>query len=1547
MKSINKIFFLFIAILTFVTDANATGEASTYFQIFVPPNAAYSSRRVNLVITAIHDNTTFNIIDDGMDGDTDDSVSGTLMAGQSYVLYIKDNGVNDDFGGKQDGDYFIVTSSDLVFASQSTDSDWQHDWVPATNKTSKGQRFIIYAPQKSYSNRDLNVYAFEDSTTVTIKAIHTSLKTTTGYTTVQIDSGVIVGQRTLNVGEDIIFKYPEGKNIMESGGTYLIESNKPITTQYGALHGNAKDGGGYVPSNNGSSSGELFYFTVHTQAAKEQEVRVVSWDTLNNVTLDYYDNGTWTNITSWSLNNLEPGDWVSNSGNINKVFRLTCTPGKKVSVFEANWLETGSPGTSDVASMMSGRDGKAAGKDFLAYMAPPGNEENVINPFTGTNDLTKSTHLYIFAKDSANVTVVDAGTGGQVINKTYTIAAGRYIDCALNLAEWKSIYNGDGNPNSGPERPYLLVTSDIEIGVYNTNFNDNWMAYYGTSKTQDFAISGDITDPTLGFVNDCFDISDTAIVQNQLTFNNNQFDLLNPTVDVTVPDGAVVLYSNLENLTTNQVYPGVISINPNIGKTTVTFSNLPSFQPMYTYVIETAVTLAINQYNGDLITNRTLLTAETTISGTFDGEFQQATQATGVLICSNISLPDNIVTPQANTWSVAWGDYNNDCYPDLFIANYDSDESNILYKNNGDGTFTEEFINLFAGDKASSTVGTWGDYDNDGDLDLFVANNIGTGNFLYRNENNGTSFTRIFNDPIVNDLGYAHGATWVDYDNDGFLDMFTAEFFVTRFNNLYHSNGDGTFTKNTTAALTLDAASSVSGVWGDYDNDGDQDLFVANTNNENNFLYRNDGNGNFTKITTGAIVNDGGQSVGASWGDYDSDNDLDLFVANSGQQNNFLYTNNGDGTFTKVTTGAIVNDGGHSHGSSWADVNNDGWLDLFVANDQNSVNYLYMNNADGTFSKVDHRLSLFTTGGGNSFGSAFADFDNDGDLDLFVANHDDQTNVLIQNYSQASSNANFINIKLTGTNSNASAIGAHIELKATINGNPTWLVREVSGLTGGGIGGQNDLRVHFGLGDAAVIDSIIVTWPSGFKQIETNVTINQGCYAITELAGGVVSGTVFHDMNQNGTQDNNEPGIPGITVLVQETGMNLTTDDNGYYEVVLNTGTYTLQQFPGANWSQFLPALNGNINVNVTQIGANYPNNDFADTASCLNPDLVVELNTTALRVGFENVYAVTYRNIGTVEATGTNLTVDFGQNIIPISANLPWDNVNGTVYTWNLGTVAMGESFTIIIVDSVSTNATIGDMLTVTGTITSNETECNGNDNQAIDINEAVGAIDPNDITAYPGSYIRYDQELTYRIRFQNVGNSVANRVIVRSELPENLDIETLLRGQVSHPAIFNIEDERTMVWDFQNINLIDSTTNEEASHGYIWFKIKPVEGIESGATIENFATIFFDNAEPIVTNTAKVTITGSQETGSLSIFPNPVGNMPVTLKLEDIDFSSDERIDIVQIYDARGVLVHIETGFDNKQVELLPLDLPTGHYFIEAISNEGNRFVGKMMKK
>jgi len=145
-------------------DVQAVGEASTYFEIYVPPNNDAVGRDVCLIVTAIFDNTSFTILDDNADGDDDDTVSGVLNAGQSYILYIRENGINDDAphrgenATKHDGDYFIVTSDNLVLASQSTNSDWQHDWVPATNKSSKGKKFIIYSPWWQYQRFRMNLF---------------------------------------------------------------------------------------------------------------------------------------------------------------------------------------------------------------------------------------------------------------------------------------------------------------------------------------------------------------------------------------------------------------------------------------------------------------------------------------------------------------------------------------------------------------------------------------------------------------------------------------------------------------------------------------------------------------------------------------------------------------------------------------------------------------------------------------------------------------------------------------------------------------------------------------------------------------------------------------------------------------------------------------------------------------------------------------------------------------------------------------------------------------------------------------------------------------------------------------------------------------------------------------------------------------------------------------------------------------------------------------------------------------------------------------------
>jgi len=204
-----------------------------------------------------------------------------------------------------------------------------------------------------------------------------------------------------------------------------------------------------------------------------------------------------------------------------------------------------------------------------------------------------------------------------------------------------------------------------------------------------------------------------------------------------------------------------------------------------------------------------------------------------------------------------------------------------------------------------------------------------------------------------------------------------------------------------------DNSRSTGGSWADYDHDGYLDLFVSNGNQnvQNNLLYLNDQTGSLIKIDTGAIVSDGGSSVGSTWGDPDNDGDPDLFVANREGADNFLYQNNANGSFTRIDTGDIVNDGGNSNISHWVDIDQDNDLDLFVINFLDT-NFLYFNNGDGSFTKVDTGL-IVTDPAGFSISGNWGNYDNDGDLDLFVCNGGSQNNLLYQN------NGNSIFTKIT------------------------------------------------------------------------------------------------------------------------------------------------------------------------------------------------------------------------------------------------------------------------------------------------------------------------------------------------------------------------------------------------------------------------------------------------------------------------------------------------------------------------------------------------------
>jgi hypothetical protein len=454
-----------------------------------------------------------------------------------------------------------------------------------------------------------------------------------------------------------------------------------------------------------------------------------------------------------------------------------------------------------------------------------------------------------------------------------------------------------------------------------------------------------------------------------------------------------------------------------------------------------------------------------------------------------------VVTTPGDSRSVNWIDIDNDNDLDLFISNGpEAGQNNFLYKNDGLGGFTKVTNDPIVQDGKPSDGATWADFDNDGDVDCFVANWYGVNNLLYKNNGDG-SFTQVLSGNLVNDGGFSETASWGDYDKDGWLDLYVTNSDGGFKNFLYRNLQDGSFQKVTTGSPVTDAFTSRSANWTDFNMDGNLDLFVTNEGTQNENLYRNNGDGSFTKLTTGPLLTAGGRTMSSSWADYDNDGDLDVFLAND-QGNDGLYRNDGAGVFFKITSDPVVTSGGNSFGSQWADVDNDADLDLFVTNSFWGgpwKNFLFLNNGNGTFTK--NLTEVVATDEGWSYGCAFGDWDCDGDLDLAVATclNANQTDYLYENHSAENGN-NWLEIKLIGTNSNRSAIGAKVWVTATINGQTVTQLREISAQSG--YCGQNQLSVHVGLADADSV-TLRVEWPSGLEQLFGSLAANH-CLSLVE-----------------------------------------------------------------------------------------------------------------------------------------------------------------------------------------------------------------------------------------------------------------------------------------------------------------------------------------------------------------------------------------------------------------------------------------------------------------
>ncbi|MFO7654616.1 MAG: FG-GAP-like repeat-containing protein [Candidatus Krumholzibacteriia bacterium] len=415
----------------------------------------------------------------------------------------------------------------------------------------------------------------------------------------------------------------------------------------------------------------------------------------------------------------------------------------------------------------------------------------------------------------------------------------------------------------------------------------------------------------------------------------------------------------------------------------------------------------------------------------------------------------------------AWVDFDGDGLLDVWVAGAGGDAS-VLARNEGLGGFTRVDVPVLQAPQ--DLQGTcWGDYDRDGDLDLYVAGLSG-GNRLLRNDGGG-SFTDVTaGDASGNPAGNA-AVTWLDLDGDGHLDLYVVNALAP---NLYLAgDGLGGFT-SVPCGLLADTGAGVEAAWGDYDGDGDMDVYLTKSG-EPNLLLRNDGFPVFVNVTSGALA-DGADSRGAAWGDYDGDGDLDLYVVNAGTANRLL-RNDGGGIFTDVTSG-VLGDPASGRSAAWGDYDNDGDLDLFLTN-HGAADRLFTSLGGGLFGEVEGQNLADSSDG---VGAAWGDMDGDGDLDLSVANAGQANHVYT---NELVSEHHWIHVALTATLSAPGAFGTRV----TVTAGGVTMIREVG--TDGGLWSAGSPVLEFGLGSASVVDTLVVRWPSGLVHEYTQVTADQ------------------------------------------------------------------------------------------------------------------------------------------------------------------------------------------------------------------------------------------------------------------------------------------------------------------------------------------------------------------------------------------------------------------------------------------------------------------------
>ncbi|MBT3502877.1 MAG: T9SS type A sorting domain-containing protein [Candidatus Marinimicrobia bacterium] len=528
-------------------------------------------------------------------------------------------------------------------------------------------------------------------------------------------------------------------------------------------------------------------------------------------------------------------------------------------------------------------------------------------------------------------------------------------------------------------------------------------------------------------------------------------------------------------------------------------------------------------------------------------------------------------------------DYNNDGWDDIFFTTRAGNRF-YLYKNEGNMTFSDMTLDANLGVINDSRTVVAGDYDNDGDLDLFLGSSVGQ-SLMFNNDGEG-HFQDVSTISGILVFDQVRGSSWIDFNSDGWLDLYIGLLYEP--NKMYMNNGDGTFidvAQNINVAGPLSAGIVMGLGFVDYDRDGDQDLFMTQDNNLGNHLFRYEDNGTFSDVSFLTNTNVQVMGMGVAFGDINRDGLFEIYTTNLYE--NSLLLNSSDGNFVNISESSGTEDipGSMGWGTFFFDANNDGWVDIYNNNETafgNVSNSLFINNGDLTFSMAGDESGAVLNN--NGYGSGFSDLDHDGDLDMVLVGHSSSIGSIniLRNDSESQ---NWILLKLSQPSENLFAVGATIELYH--NG-----IEQLNYISAGnGYCSQNTFDIHFGLGLNTSVDSVIVIWPDGINETFLGLVVNEINYLNRGNGISILSSSLekyvpnniqLNDLYPNPFNSSitleikveeaiqshiniynlNGQLVESISVLLNESNMNqikinLSDNSAGIYFVNINVGVYT------------------------------------------------------------------------------------------------------------------------------------------------------------------------------------------------------------------------------------------------------------------------------------------------------------------------------------------------------------------------------------------------------